>query len=379
LKREEVRLQPDILYIVINLFAICIAGANAVLNYSFYRKISAAFYSYSTIVYIFAVISFTNLMIPALYSSSEYGEIIHISFMLLSPLIYLALAFLVAAVESTKRDTMSPITNSAFFVAGILVVGTFHPDAYHVEWTLVGWVFEFSLYFQIGRIILFLICLVSVLPIAMTVWKRIKRVVKKEIILQFLLVSTVILVTFGLVMQGFNRSQLQAFIGLYHPLTFPFAAGLALLLMFVLLWLHPTILLAGANDIKELFIISRGSGLPLYFFDFMGREERHGQEILSAFFTSIRHYLRFSLKAGDLDRIQIGDNEVLVAEGLLTYGILVASGSSVLLLSLLTSTVQEFEAQYGFELDETIMSGKFNEFNEQVHRFFEFAIPLEKE
>ncbi|MGY5875289.1 MAG: hypothetical protein RTU30_06055, partial [Candidatus Thorarchaeota archaeon] len=158
-----------------------------------------------------------------------------------------------------------------------------------------------------------------------------------------------------------------------HPGVFNAGISLFLLLMMVIFVNHPTILFAFNHDVLELYIVERDSGLPLYHFDFKTREEPPRQEILTAFFTSIRHFLKQSLESGEIERVRFGINEVVVGEGLMTYGMLISNKGSDILSSLLAIIVTEFEVRYAYQLSEPVQPNRFTAFDEQVLKYFEFA------
>ena len=145
--------------------------------------------------------------------------------------------------------------------------------------------------------------------------------------------------------------------------------------MLVILFIrHPTILFVGTHEIEEIYVIQRDSGLPLYNFSFIPENGGTGSEILSAFFTGIRHYVKHSLGSGEIERILVGDLELIIQEGIFTYGILISKKSSDLVKNLLRVTIEEFEKKYGFEFEDHVEPQKYLGFDEFIARYFEFAM-----
>ncbi|MGY5852523.1 MAG: hypothetical protein RTU92_03040, partial [Candidatus Thorarchaeota archaeon] len=332
-----------------------------------------SFYHYSVMFYCCLGLWLGAALIASIYNDPSYERTVTNVYYLLVPFGNLAIAFLIGAAESVKSETRTALYNVSFVVAGGLIVGLYFPEALDLVLLNSVWVSTYSQLYQIGRGILFLICVLSLLPLTFRIGQRVKSALKGETLIQVLVVLIAIIgpaILMGQIIVTTNPDGGMLFI---HPGVFIAGIILFLLLMMLIFVYHPTVLFAFNNDVLELYIVERDSGLPLYHFDFKTREDPPRQEILTAFFTSIRHFLKQSLEAGEIERVRFGANEVVVGEGMMTYGMLISNRGSDLLSSLLAIVVTEFEVRYAYQLSDPIRPNRFKAFDEEVLKYFEFA------
>ncbi|MFW9931805.1 MAG: hypothetical protein ACFFDR_04045, partial [Candidatus Thorarchaeota archaeon] len=203
-------------------------------------------------------------------------------------------------------------------------------------------------------------------------YRRLWSFFQKDTMIKVLFWSTIVFTSSILIVQPVHTIMPPVFLPLFHPSALVLDIALFVLLATILFHKHPTILFIGAQEISELYIIKQDSGLPLYHFKFkVGRVE--GLEILSAFFTGIKHFVKHTLGKGEVESILVGDQEMIVQEGIHTYGILIARQSSELTRKLLRLSIDSFERYYQLSQIDYVEKKTSKEFDKIIERFFEFA------
>ncbi|MHA1883275.1 MAG: hypothetical protein ACTSUO_09560 [Candidatus Thorarchaeota archaeon] len=313
-----------------------------------------------------------------LYNDAEFYEIVYSLQYYLSPFGYIALSFMIAAMESVRSANRTVLYNLGFLISGILIAGLFYQGAFTLVWSGNEWISIFSLEFEIGRAILVVLTLISAGPLALRIFHRLNISVRNDIPtrVSFWMIVTVLPIL--VVLQPFKLSLPEFIQPLLHQSVILAIVSTFFLMLVFLFRKHPTILFVATHEIDEIYIIKRGSGLPLYHYNFVFENDSNDSGLLSAFFTSIRHYVKHSLGSGNIERIHVGDYEMYLHEGIFTYGLLLAKESTSLAMNLLALSVTEFEAQYGFELEDYVEPKKYSSFDDVVSRYFEFAIETNK-
>lgn len=359
---------------ITSLFAACCAVFATFVSEKLHRRLEVDFFKNSAMFHLCTTIWLTGFIIQSLHSYPDGYVTAAISHVIFSPFLYLGLAFLVSATESVKGSKRSFLEDISFLLAGIMIAGGFHRDSFTLTWTAIGWVQEFHPLYLLGRIMMVLLCFAALLPLAIRARKRLTFSIRSDqyLVIPMAILAVLLPITMTLYGQGYILSYLPPI--LMYPEVVTTVTGFFLLWVGILLSKHPTILFSTINDILDLYIIDSGSGLPQYSYSFGNRKVREGGEVLSAFFTSIRHFVKQEIAAGEIEKIVIGDSEVVVCDGLFCFGILLARKSSRLVQLLLEVILSEFEAAYAFELTEPNRTNRFSEFDYTIERYFEFAL-----
>lgn len=308
------------------------------------------------------------------YHDAEFYEIVYSWQLFLSPFGYLALSFMIAAMESVRSNTRTVLTNLGFLISGILIAGLFYQGALILVWSGNEWVSLFSFEFGVGSAMLVSLAVVSGSPLALRIFNRLNISVRNDIRTRASFWIIVTLLPILLVLQLFKLSIPEFIQPLLHQSLILTVVAAFFLMLVLLFRKHPTILFVATHEIDEIYIINRGSGLPLYHYSFVFEKESGDMNLLSAFFTTLRYYVKHSLGSGEIERIHVGEYEMYLHDGMFTYGILLAKESTALAKNLLALSVTEFEAQYGFDLEDYVEPKKYRSFDDVVSRYFEFAI-----
>ncbi|MFW9848185.1 MAG: hypothetical protein ACFFF4_03545 [Candidatus Thorarchaeota archaeon] len=343
-----------------------------------YKRIGAKFFHLAMVFFFFVGLWSLTFIISSIFNAPVFFDIVLGSQYILLPFGFLALAFMVSAMEHVKSSSTF-VNNSGFLFAGGVIAGLYSPTAYHLIWTDTGWSNEFSLTFQLGRAALFIIVVYSTLPLIVRIFRRLRISIRQDILTRILFWVIIIVFPFTLFIQPFGDVAPALMQPLYHPAVFLVMNTLFLLLIIRLFVRHPTILFSGTNEIEEIYIINRNSGLPLYHYNFLPNNGYNGSEILSAFFTGIRHYVKHSLGSGEIERILVGEHELVIQEGIFTYGILITNQSTDISVNLLRLSIDEFEMRYGLEIHDHVEPRKYLEFDDVIIRYFEFALSIQKQ
>jgi hypothetical protein len=293
---------------------------------------------------------------------------------LLRPFGYLALGFMIAAMESVKSEKRTTLTNIGFLLAGGLIVSVFSPSAYALSWTTEGWIASYSFEFEVERAIIFLTVVVSAAPLAISLFRRLRAHFRKDRPFMVLFWITVLFSPAVLLLQPLAPMSPLFLQPLFRSSLLLATISLFVLLVLVLFIQHPTILFVGGHEISEIYIIKKESGIPLFHFAFQTNRREGGTEILSAFFTGIRHYITESIGGGEIESIVVGEDELLIEEGSFTYGVLIAKKSSELTRNLLAIAVSSFECNMEPSKAEYIMPHESGKFKATIERYFEFAL-----
>ncbi|MFW9907205.1 MAG: hypothetical protein ACFFEF_01410 [Candidatus Thorarchaeota archaeon] len=345
------------------------------INEKLYRDIGTRFFKYTTSFFFYISIWSSAFFIQAILGDQRFVLEVMISQYLLIPFGYLALAFMIAAMENVKDNKRSILTNISFLMAGGLIVGLYHPESFQIVWTGTSWLSSFSFLFEIIRGILFFVSILSAVPLALRIFYRLRVSAQEDISTRILFWIIVTCLPTILLLQPF-RQAISVDLGLIlNQSVFLSVIALFFVLLIILFQKHPTILFMATHVIEELYIIERNGGLPLYHYNFASHHQNNETEILSAFFTGIRHYVKHSLGSGEIERILVGNLELSVCEGIFTYGILIAKESTDLTKNLLAMILNRFEQSYGFTAEDTVQPSKYTEFDTVVAKYFEFAMP----
>jgi len=308
-----------------------------------------------------------------LLNSPEYYDVIIRTQYLLRPFGFLAVSLMITAMESVKSENRTMLTNISFLFSGALIVGIFSPSSIVITWTAIGWITTYSMEFEFGRLVLFATVIFSAVPLGIRLYRRLANFLQKDKVISFLFWFTVAFTSTILILQPLQQLVPDVLIWLFQPSTFILDITLFVLLVTFLFQKHPTILFVETHETSELYIIKQESGLPLYHFEFRGGRSG-GSEIISAFFTGIKHFVKYSLGKGEIESIQVGDQEMIIKEGIYTYGILIAKQSSELTRNLLRISVDSFEKIYQFNNVDYIELKRMKAFDSIIERYFEFAI-----
>lgn len=292
----------------------------------------------------------------------------------LRPFGYLSLGFMIAAMESVKSEKRTTLTNIGFLLAGGLIVGVFSPTAFALKWTVQGWTVSYSFEFEVERAIIFLTVVVSAAPLAASLFRRLGPHFRRDRPFMILFWITVLFSPAVLLIQPLAPISPLFLQPLFHSSILLATIALFVLLVLVLFIRHPTILFVGGHEINEIYIIKKDSGIPLFHFTFQANRREGGTEILSAFFTGIKHYVMESIGGGEIESIVVGEEELLIEEGLFTYGVLIAKKSSELTRNLLTIAVSSFESNMEPSKAEYTMPHESENFKATIERYFEFAL-----
>ncbi|MHA2424732.1 MAG: hypothetical protein ACXAEF_08080 [Candidatus Thorarchaeota archaeon] len=345
-------------------------------GYRLYKGVGTRFFKNAVIFFFFVGLWSTAFIVPSLlFDQIYYNFVLGWQYIFL-PFGILSLAFMISAMESVSREQRTLATNTGFLFAGGVIAGLYSPTSHQLVWSEAGWVNEFSLLFQIGRAVIFIIIVYSTFPLVVRIFKRLRISIRKDYATRALFWVIIIILPFIRFSQPFRDIAPTILLPLYHPSVIVSMNTLFLLLIVNLFIRHPTILFAGTNEIEEIYIIKRDSGLPLYHFNFVPENGIDGKEILSAFFTGIRHYVKHSLGSGEIERIHVGDHELVIHDGILTYGILISKKSTDIAENLLRLVVREFENRFGLAYDDHVRPKVYREFDQVISRYFEFALRL---
>lgn len=312
-------------------------------------------------------------MLGAIQGPEEY-ELLLASQYILRPFGYLALGFMIAAMESVKSEKRTTFTDIGFLVTGGLIVGVFSPSAFALTWTTEGWISSYSFEFEIERAIIFLTVVVSAAPLGASLFRKLGAHFRKDRPFVVLFWITVLFSPAVLLVQPLAPLSPLFLQPLFQSSLFLGTISLFVLLILVLFARHPTILFVGGHEISEIYIIKKDSGIPLFHFAFQRSRREEGTEILSAFFTGIRHYITESIGGGEIESIVVGEDELLIEEGSFTYGVLIAKKSSELTRNLLAIAVSSFESNMEPSKAEYIMPHESTKFKATIERYFEFAL-----
>lgn len=349
--------------------------AGAILSLKQYKKVGTYFYRYSTLFFIFVSFWFSSSIIQAIFEHEEfYWFVLPITRFLL-PWGYLGLAFLIAAFENVRKSSRTFLQNIGFIVSGIIMILFLHPAVLQLYWDENRWAITYSWIFQILRLVIYIILILSALPIIIHTISKIRNSSHPDNSVLVFLVVGCITAPIALLLQGFHEGELFDIMPSIDPALYFTGLGIFLLLFVIMFKRHPMIFFSGIQDLTELYIISTKSGLPVYYHNFKQKENEYSPEVISALFTGIRHYIQHNLESGDIESITANENEILVYGGEEVYGILVAQQTSALLTSLLRLTVQEFEKKFEEKPLDYTMGDQFKEFDSKIKRFFEFASP----
>jgi len=371
--------------VTVNLLTLIISSVMLVLSliasftsYRLLKEIGTKFFQYAFVFFLFLSIWSTSFIVPSLLNEQVFYDFVLSWQYLFAPFGYLALAFMIAAMESVKGEKRTIANNSGFLLAGGLIAGIYSPITYQLVWTSVGWINDFSVLFEIGRGVLFIIVVYSTLPLILRMFNRLRISMRKVYYTRMLFWIVIAVLPFIFVIQPFANVAPVFMQPLFHPALLLSMVTLFLLMLVILFIRHPTIFFVGTHEIEELYVIQRNSGLPLYHFSFIPENEVTGSEILSAFFTGIRYYVKHSLGSGEIERIQVGELELTIQEGILTYGILIAKKSTDFAKNLLRVSIEEFEKRYGFEYEDFVEPQRYVDFDEVIARYFEFAMSMKE-
>jgi len=373
------KLAVDFLLVGASVFLLCASLLGAYTAKKLHRSIRIRFFQYVTYVFVcIAVLSITYIVTGFFNDPTDYDMVKTLQYYI-SPFSYLAIAFIIAAMESVKSEKRTSLYNFGFLIAGYLSISLFAPDAYTLAWTDIGWQNSYSIEFEFGRVLLLVLAIIAAIPLATRSYHNLHISVREDIKTPIAFWIIIIVLPTILTLQPF-RSIAPSFLQpLYHLSVIMVAVAFFFLMLTILFRNHPTILFAGTHEIDEIYIITQGSGLPLYHYNFHSEESHKDPGLLSAFFTSIRHFVKHSLGSGEIERIQIGEYELHLQEGVLTYGILITKESTELAKNLLALSVSEFEAEFGFNLDPSFIETKqYESFDKMIAKYFEFAITRKK-
>ncbi|MCK5239745.1 MAG: hypothetical protein KAR33_09375 [Candidatus Thorarchaeota archaeon] len=368
----------DLLTLIVSSVMLVLSLIAISTSYRLLKEIGTKFFQYAFVFFLFLCLWSTTFIVPSLLNEQVFYDIVLFWQYLFAPFGYLALAFMIAAMESVKGGKRTILNNIGFLFVGGLIAGIFSPVTYQLTWTPTGWVNDFSVLFEIGRVVLFILVVYSTLPLIFRMFKRLRISMRRDYYTRILFWIVVVFLPFLLVIQPFRNIAPGIMQPLFHPSLILSMVTLFLLMLVILFIRHPTILFVGTHEIEEIYVIQRDSGLPLYNFSFIPENGGTGSEILSAFFTGIRHYVKHSLGSGEIERILVGDLELIIQEGIFTYGILIAKKSSDLVKNLLRVTIEEFEKKYGFEFEDHVEPQKYLGFDEFIARYFEFAMIMKE-
>lgn len=342
-------------------------------SYRLYMRIGTRFYRYATEFSIcISLWVIHSLSTAILNDPSYYDTVIGIHY-LFRPFGFIAIGLMVAAMESVKGDSRSMLTNIAFVFAGGLAVGLVSPTSFAVEWLDNYWISRFSYQFEVGRLILFSTIVISAVPLGRRIYKRLAPVIREDKIVRSGFWLALLLSWLILLVQPLSSFFPEILMPLVGQSLFILLITLFLVLLTLLLHRHPTILFIEAHRISEMYIIMQDSGLPLYHYKF-DRSRTGGSEVISAFFTGIKDFVKLTLEKGGIERILVGEQELTIQEGIHIYGILIAKESSELTTNLLRISVDAFEKHYQFDGMDHVKPTKMKEFNDVIKRYFEFAL-----
>ncbi len=373
--RGKFKLAVDILLVGSSVFLLSTSLLAAFTAKMLHRSIRIRFFQYITYLFVSVALWSITFIVTGFFSDSSYYEIVLTSQYYFTPFSYLAISFLIAAKEKVKSEKRTFLYNLGFLIAGYLSIGLLAPGAYTLVWTDYGWLSIFSIEFELGRIFLLTLGIISAFPLALRSYHDLHTSLRRDIQTPITFWTVIIVLPTILILQPFRNGDPNFLQPLYHQSLILIPVALLFLFAAILLKKHPTILFAATHDIEEIYIITQGSGLPLYHYNFHAVETPKDPGLLSAFFTSIRHFVKHSLGSGDIEKIQIGEYELYLHEGLLTYGILITQESTELAKNLLALSVAEFEAQFGLDLDPSfIETTQYKSFDRIISKYFEFVI-----
>ncbi|MDF1539120.1 MAG: hypothetical protein P1Q69_09460 [Candidatus Thorarchaeota archaeon] len=338
------------------------------------KSIGTGFFRYTFAFFVFVTLWSTSFIVPSLLFDAQFHDFVLNWIYVFSPFGYLALSFMIAAMESVKGDERTFAKNGGFLIVGGLISGLYIPDTFQLVWAVDGWIHEYTILYEIGRGILFILVMYSMLPLVLRVFNRLRISMRKDYHTPALFWIIVIVLPFILLIQPFRQIAPIILQPLFHSSIMMLMVTVFLLMLANLFYRHPIILFVGSHDIEELYVIRRDSVLPMYHYSFVSSGMEGATEILSAFFTGIKHYVKHSLGSGEIQQIQVGDYELNIHEGLFTYGILIAKRSSKLAKNLLRLFIEEFESSVGYQYVNHVEPQKYQAFDRVVSRFFEFAI-----
>jgi hypothetical protein len=345
-------------------------------SYRLYTGIGTRFFQSAVLFFLFVSLWSTAFLVPSLLSDQVFYDIVLAWQLLFLPFGILSLAFMISAMESVKGTKTTIATNAGFLFAGGIIASLYSPDTHQLVWTDAGWVNEFSILFQLVRAVIFIIAVYSTYPLVVRIFQRLRISIRKDYHTRILFWVVILVFPLILLIQPFSAIVPSFLQLLSHQAVILSMNALFLLLIVNLFIRHPTILFAGTNEIEEIYVIKRDSGLPLYHFSFNPENEVNGREILSAFFTGIRHYVKHSLGSGDIERILVGDYELVIQEGIFTYGILISRKSTDIAENLLRLAVGDFESRFAIGFEDHVRPKEYREFDAVISRYFEFALNL---
>jgi hypothetical protein len=358
------------LLFIASTFAATAAGIAAGVSKRLHERLSDDYFKYSSMFHLCATIWSIGFVVQALFNSPERGQEAFFAQLLFTPFLYLATAFLVACTESLRGKEHSIHYDLAFLLAGILLAGLFVPGFLSLEYRWGIWMPLFHSIYQLAHTAMIVLCIIVLVPLAMRVRKRLALSVQRD---RNLLATLVIIIVFlPPVFLLYGLPQIAMLALFQQPSFATSVTGFFFLWIALLQIQHPTVLFSASNDLIGFYIIEKESGLPLYYYSFV--EKRKSGEILSAFLTSIRHFISQELARGEIENITLGTNQVIVEEGLLSFGIVLARQSSPLIRSLPKIALNDFEAKIAFRLDDASIVGQFNQFDEFVEKYSEFAL-----
>ncbi|MHA1907593.1 MAG: hypothetical protein ACW98Y_09900 [Candidatus Thorarchaeota archaeon] len=366
----------DLLTLIPSAILLLLSSIAVFTGYRLFKGIGTKFFPYAILFFLFVGLWSISFIVPSLLYDEAYYDIVLTSQYLFLPLGFLALAFMISAMESVRSERRTIANNAGFLFAGGVIAGIYSPTSLQLVWTDTGWVNEFSILIEVGRAAIFIIAVYSTLPLVVRIFRRLRISMRKDYHTRVLFWIIIVVLPSILFVQPFRNIAPLFMQPLYHPAVILSMNALFLLLIVNLFIRHPTILFAGTNEIEEIYLIKRDSGLPLYHYNFIPEIGVNGREILAAFFTGIRHYVKHSLGSGEIERILVGEHELVIQEGILTYGILISKKSTDIAENLLRLALSEFENRYGIGFEDHVRPKEYADFDKVITRYFEFAMTM---
>ena len=170
----------DLLTLIVSSVMLVLSLIAISTSYRLLKVIGTKFFQYAFAFFFFLCLWSTTFIVPSLLNELVFYDIVLFWQYLFAPFGYLALAFMIAAMESVKGEKRTIPNNMGFLFVGGLIAGMYSPVTYQLTWTPAGWVNDFSVLFEIGRVVLFVLVVYSTLPLIIRMFKRLRVSMRRD-------------------------------------------------------------------------------------------------------------------------------------------------------------------------------------------------------